>query len=126
MGIFKQFKDMKNVVAAAPEMINQARQLQANAQSYGLAAQQAAGAPAIGADDPRLAPIAGVDLTTYVRVVKGAAAAGLGADGVVARAQSLGVPADAWQQAATGWPARMRGDTALAVHYGNLYGQVGA
>ena len=30
------------VVAAAPEMINQARQLQANAQSYGFAAQQAA------------------------------------------------------------------------------------
>lgn len=130
VGIFKQFKDMANVVAAAPEMIDQARQMQANAQSYNAAAQQAAGigyasGSTIAQDDPRLAPIAGVDLPTYVRVVKAATVAGLGADGLVARAEAMGVPAEAWQQAATGWPARMRGDTALAVHYGTLYAQVG-
>ena len=32
MGLFKQMKDMKNVVAAAPGMVDQAQQMAANAQ----------------------------------------------------------------------------------------------
>ena len=40
MGLFKQMKDMKNVVAAAPGMIDQAQQMQANAQQMQAAAGQ--------------------------------------------------------------------------------------
>ncbi|GAA3289703.1 hypothetical protein Dvina_37065 [Dactylosporangium vinaceum] len=136
MGLFKQFKDMRNVVAAAPDMIAQAQQTSAAAQAYAAQAQASYGMPAgygfapgapaggIAAGDPRLAPIAGVDLTMYARISKAASQEGLNADGLVLKAQSYGVSAQAWQEAATGWPARMRGDMQLAVHYGNLFGQV--
>lgn len=138
MGLFKQMKDLRNVAAQAPDMVAQAQQTAAAAQAYaaqqqaaygmtGYGAANAFGAPVatgMAADDPRLAPIAGVDLAMYARVSKAASQEGLTADGVVAKAQSFGIAADAWQQAATGWPARMRGDTQLAVHYGNLFGQV--
>lgn len=138
MGLFKQMKDLRNVAAAAPDMVAQAQQTAAAAQAYaaqsqaaygmaGYGAANAFGAPVatgIAADDPRLAPIAGVDLAMYARVSKAASQEGLAADGVVAKAQSFGIAAEAWQEAATGWPARMRGDTQLAVHYGNLFGQV--
>jgi hypothetical protein len=138
MGLFKQLKDMKNVVAAAPGMVSQVQQTSAAAQAYaaqqqaaygatGYTAANAFGAPVatgIAADDPRLAPIAGVDLAMYARVSKAASQEGLNADGLILKAQSFGIAADAWQEAATGWPARMRGDTQLAVHYGNLFGQV--
>ncbi|HST80854.1 MAG TPA: hypothetical protein VLL08_03820 [Kineosporiaceae bacterium] len=125
MGFLKQFKDLKNVMAVAPELLGQAQQVQANAQSYGMAAQQAAtSAPAIDPADPRLAPIAGVDLVTYARVIKSTVNGNLGAEAVGARAQSLGVTPEAWQQAGVGWPARMRDDIGLAVHYGTVYGQV--
>jgi hypothetical protein len=138
MGLFKQLKDLRNVAAQAPDMIAQAQQTSAAAQAYaaqtqaaygmtGYTAANAFGAPVatgIAADDPRLAPIAGVDLAMYARISKAASQEGLNADGLVAKAQSFGITADAWQQAATGWPARMRGDTQLAVHYGNVFGQV--
>ena len=129
MGIFKQFRDMANVVAVAPQLVDQARQMQVQAQAYSQAAGQAtwpafAGTSTIDPTDPRLAPIAGVSLLTYIRVVKGAAEQNLGADAVVARAASLGAARDAWQQAAYEWPARMRNDLNLATHYGTLYGRV--
>src|SRR4029453_9945304 len=74
MGLFKQMKDLKNVVAAAPDMMAQAQQTSAAAQAYaaqqqaaygatGYTAANAFGAPVatgIAADDPRLTPIAGV------------------------------------------------------------------
>jgi hypothetical protein len=128
MGIFKQLKDMRNVVAAAPDMMAQAQQTSASAQAYAAQAQAAYGVPAgygypapgapaggIAPGDPRLTPIAGVDLTTYARISKAASQEGLTADGV---------SAEAWHEAVTGWPARMRGDMQLAVHYGTLFGQV--
>jgi hypothetical protein len=76
--------------------------------------------------DPRLGPIAGVDLVTYVRVVKGAVTGDLRADAVVAWAQSLGVTYEAWQQAGREWPLRMRSDQSLARYYGTLYSEVAA
>jgi len=76
--------------------------------------------------DPRLAPIAGVDLVTYARVVKTAIAGNLRAEALVARAQSMGVADGSWQLAGLEWPARMRADRGLAAHYGALYGQVAA
>lgn len=125
MGFLKQFKNMANVVAATPQLLEQAQLMQAQAQTYGLAAQQAStSAAAIDPADPRLAPIAGVDLATYARVIKTTVSGNLGAEAIEARAGSLGVTPEAWRQAGAGWPARMRDDIGLAVHYGTLYGQV--
>ncbi|MET7394807.1 hypothetical protein ABZS66_15095 [Dactylosporangium sp. NPDC005572] len=138
MGLFKQMKDLKNLTAQAPGMVAQAQQTAAAAQAYaaqqqaaygatGYTAANAFGAPVntgIAADDPRLAPIAGVDLVMYARISKAASQEGLNVDGLLLKAQSFGVSAEAWQEAAAGWPLRMRGDTQLAVHYGNVFGQV--
>src|SRR4029453_838154 len=102
-------------------------QQQAAYGATGYTAANAFGAPVatgIAADDPRLTPIAGVGLAMYARISKVASQEGLTADGLVLKAQSYGITAEAWNEAATGWPARMRGDTQLAVHYGNLFGQV--
>jgi len=76
--------------------------------------------------DPRLAPIAGVDLVTYARVVKAAVTGNLRAEALLVRAHSLGVAQGSWQQAGLEWPARMRTDRGLAAHYGALYSQVAA
>jgi len=132
MGIFKQLKDARNVMAAAPGMIAQAQQMSATAQAYAAAQQQAygigPGGQAIGVPDgdPRLAPIAGVDLPLYCRISKAAATQGLDRAGLIAKAATYGVDAASWTEAAAGWPARMHGDTQLAVHYGNLYQTVQA
>ena len=83
MGLFKQLKDMKQSVEAAPAMVAQARQMGAQAQEY-AAAQQAAAetqmqqamatstvqAPAAGGSTE---PIAGVSLELYADISKGLA-----------------------------------------------------
>jgi hypothetical protein len=131
MGLFKQMNDLRAVVAQAPAMVTQAQQLAAaaQAQAEALAATPAygtAGSPRgpIALDDPRLAPIAGVDITLYARLSKLAATDRLDEAGMRLRAVAFGISADAWDQANRGWQARMKGDMALAVHFGNVYQQV--
>lgn len=78
MGLFKQMKDMKNVVQQAPGMIDQAQQLGAQAQEM-AAAQQAAAMQAqaaaqananaqFAAGGPDFEPIAGVSLDLYSEI----------------------------------------------------------
>ncbi len=126
MGTFKQIEDMRDVMAAAPLMIDLGRRRPANAPSFGAGPRPVrpvvCGSP-IRPGDPRLASIAGVDLATYVYVIKGAVGQGLRAGAVVARAQSAGVEPGAWSVAANGWPERLRADLSLAVHYSTLYEQ---
>jgi hypothetical protein len=126
VGLLKQMKDMRNVVAEAPAMVAQAQQLAAAAQASAAyqPAVYSAPAPGIGPDDPRLAPIAGVDITLYARLSKVAATERLDEAGLRLRAVAHGISAAAWDEAAAGWPARMKGDTALAVHFGTIYTQV--
>src|SRR4051794_11780635 len=130
MGLFKQMKQLKDMTVAAPGLLAQAQQTAAAAQAYGAQQQGAYGAVGgfggggLNPGDPRLAPIAGVDLVMYARVSKAASQEMLNADGLVLRAQSYGITAEAWHEAATGWPARMRNDMQLATHYGALFGQV--
>ena len=138
VGLLKQMKDMRATLAEAPAMVAQAQELaaaaQANAQAaqsyayptaagYGSAVGSGAGA-GIGLDDPRLVPIAGVDITLYARLSKVAATERLDEAGLRLRAVAYGVTATAWDEATAGWQARMKGDTALAVHFGAIYTQV--
>jgi hypothetical protein len=129
MGLFKQMKDMKNVVAAAPDMVDQAQQMQANAQQMQAAQMQAAQMGAVpggvgGAVDPAaLEPIEGISLEEYARLSKTIGTRGLDQAGIADYVQTQGHTPDAWQAAYDGWNERFKGNTALAVQYGNLYQQ---
>lgn len=125
----KSIKDMKTMVGAAPGLVEQANQLQAQAQQMqeANAATAAQGqammtGTTIPPDDPRLAPIAGVTLEKYAEVSKAAALQGADEAGLVGLALARGVVSpEAWVEAYQGWNARMQGDMQLATQFGHLY-----
>jgi hypothetical protein len=132
--MFKQFKDMKDMVAAAPGMVEQAQQLgaqaqqmaaaqQAAAQQQMMAAQQAmAGAAGGGVPSgPDFEPISGVSLETYAAVSKGVAAFGYDQSKLPEIAASHGVAAADWDSAAAGWAARIRSNPAVGQRFNALY-----
>ena len=130
MGFLKKsMKDMKTMVGAAPGLIEQAQQMQAQAaQMQQAQAAQAAQAQAmmsgttIPPGDPRLEPIAGVTLEKYAEVSKAAALQGADEAGLVGLALARGVESpQAWTDAYQGWNARMQGDMQLATQFGHLY-----
>ncbi|MBO4208121.1 hypothetical protein [Micromonospora echinofusca] len=139
MGLFKQLKDMKNVVGAAPAMIAEARALQQQAYQtqaaaghyaapaagqYGHPAMAGVGVPQpadIPPGDLRLAPIEGVSLELYAQVSKAAATHRLDEAGMARYAATLGADPVTWPAAIDGWNARMRGDMQLATQFGRLY-----
>jgi hypothetical protein len=138
MGIFKQMKQMKDVVASAPGMIEQAQEMQAA--SLQMAAQQqaaaaaAAGVPAggIGAgitpapapgslSEADLAPIGGVSLELYAELSRELGARGYTLEQAPALAAEHGVGADDWQAAVAGWNQRMAANPAVALQFNRLY-----
>jgi hypothetical protein len=132
MGLFKSFKDMKDMAAAAPAMIDQAQVMQANAMQMqqamahqAAAAQQAAyaaGGPVPAGLSPELtAPIAGVSVEQYVAVVKGIAAYNYDQSMLPTVAASHGIDRAAWEQAAAGFNARVTSSPAFAQHFNALY-----
>lgn len=132
MGFLKGFKDMKQAVAAAPAMINQAQQLGANAQMLNAAqmdqlmvAQQAAmtqqaamSAPIPAAD---LEPIAGVDLPTYAAICKAIVPLGYDQSALPGIAAGRGISREDWDRAAEGWVARMSAVPALGPEFRRHY-----
>ncbi len=129
MGIFKQMKDMKATVAAAPGMIDQANQLAEQssqlAAAQGAAAQQAtseapraAAAPAVG---PDFEPIAGVSLELYVEISKGLAAYNYDQSKAADVAASKGVDGSDWTAAVDGWNARLRANSTVGQRFNALY-----
>ena len=131
MGFFKSMKDMKTVVAAAPAMMQQANQIQANAmamQAQSMAGQQALLArQATAAQHPeafaadKTAPIAGVTLEQYVHVVKGIAAYNYDQAMCPTIAAGLGISAENWATAAEGFNARICADPAFAQRFNAMY-----
>jgi hypothetical protein len=127
MGLFKQMKDMKNVVAAAPDMIEQANAMAAQSQQMAAAQQQAAAATGAvpGApgqlDEATLAPIAGISIEQYAKISKQIGTQGLDDEGVTSLVIGQGLTREAWDEAYNGWNERFKGNTALAVHFGNIY-----
>lgn len=137
MGLFKDFKDMKDMVEAAPGMIDSAQQLQANAQAQAAAAQAQYGAAGampgqayvnnlnagINGEPSAeaLAPINGVTLETYTAIIKELGARGNDQSLLPEIAGSHGVkPAD-WEKAKEGWGARIKDDRALGSKFNALY-----
>lgn len=134
MGLFKQMKDMKDMVNAAPGMIEHAQTLSAQAQEMGAAQQAAAqqqaaaamaaanigGAPA-AAGAGQLEPIAGVTLQQYAMVSKGLAAYGYDQSKAPLVASQHGISAESWDAATAGWSARITADRSVGQAFNAAY-----
>jgi hypothetical protein len=134
MGIFKQMKEMKATVAAAPGMIDQANELaeqsgqlvatqqagvqQAATRQPAAPARQAAAGPAEG---PDFEPIAGVTLDLYAEISKALVALNHNQSEAVDVAASKGVAASDWSTAVDGWNARMRSNPTVGQRFNVLY-----
>jgi hypothetical protein len=129
VGLFKQMKDMKTMVNAAPGVVKQAQEMGAQAQQYAaaqqVASQQAAveqrAAVASQASDADFEPIAGVSIERYVEVSKGLAAYGYDPTKATDVAASLGIDGDSWQTASEGWNQRMRANPGVAQRFNTIY-----
>ena len=131
MGLFKQMKDMKDLVHAAPGMIDQSQQMAANAQvmqQQMMAQQQAAMQQAMGQQGAAVAAqpggldaIAGVDLQKYAKIVKGISTLNYDQSLLPGIAASNGVDASSWTQAADGWGARIKADPGVASAFSAAY-----
>lgn len=128
MGLFKQMKDMKTTVAAAPAMIQQGQQLAASAaamqQAYAGQMQQAmtyqvAIAQPLPADV--MTPIHGVDLPTYAWVAKQLSKVGYDQSKAPAFAATKGITSTDWDAAANGWSSRMQSVPALGQEFRRHY-----
>lgn len=124
MGMFKQMKEMKQMVEAAPALVQAAQQAGEEAQRLAAAtsAQQAGaglGAPALPAAE--LAPIAGVSLDLYAEVSRGLAAYGYDTSRAAEVAARHGIGAANWDAAVEGWNARMAANPAVAREFNRLY-----
>lgn len=131
MGLFKDLKQMKDAVAGAPGMIEQAQQLQAAAQQQ---AAMATGVPAGGigpgitpAPAPGslaaadVEPIGGVSIELYAELSRELGARGYGLDQAPALAAERGIAAADWHAAVAGWNQRMAANPAVALEFNRLY-----
>ena len=139
MGIFKQIRDMKDMVNAAPGLVQQAQQLGAQAQQM-AAAQQAAAQAQYGGQQPGafgqaagafgqtaapagpdFEPIDNVSLDQFAAVTKAVAAFNYDGSKLPQIAASRGIPAYAWESACNGWNERIKSNPAVAQRYNQLY-----
>lgn len=132
MGLLKNLKDMKDMVSAAPGLIESANQMRAQAQAQAAAAQQYGAQAQVNAmnattygepSSEALQPIAGVDLPTYTAVVKGIAAHGYDSARLPEIAAAHGIAAADWAVAQAGWGERIQADKALGSRFNTLYSQ---
>ena len=126
MGLFKGMKDMKDAVAGAPGMIDQAQQMQANAAAYQANMGMAGGVPQqIDPNDPILAPIAGIDLMRYAQLSKAIGHYQLKTQEQIDQyMQSGGHSPEDWQAAYDGWNERFKANMSLSALYAQYFGSV--
>ncbi len=139
MGMMKRMKDMREMVNAAPGMMQQAQQMQQQAQMMGAQAQQMAAAqqaaaqaqlaaaqgqfaqPGAAPAGPDFEPIAGVSLEQFAAISKGVAAYSYDQSKLVEVAASKGVDAGSWDEASRGWNDRIKANPAVAQRFNVLY-----
>jgi hypothetical protein len=126
MGLFKGMKDMKDAVAAAPGMIDQATQMQASAAAMQSNMGMAGGVPQpIDPNDPILAPIAGIDLMRYAQLSKAIGHYQLKSQEQIDEyMQSGGHSPEDWQAAYDGWNERFKANMSLSTLYAQYFGSV--
>lgn len=138
MGMMKRMKDMRDMVNAAPGMIQQAQEMGAQAQQMAAAQQAAAQAqlaaaqaqtaqgggfaqPGAAPTGPDFEPIAGVSLEQFAAISKGVAAYNYDQSKLVEVAASKGVDAASWESAHQGWNDRIKANPAVAQRFNVLY-----
>jgi hypothetical protein len=129
MGLFKQMKDMKNMVAEAPAALDQANQLAANAQVMAAQQQAAATDAAVrqqaavtaAAVGPDFEPISGVSIELYAEISRDLATVNYDQAQAPALANAKGVVSSDWDAAVSGWNARMQTNPAVGQRFNALY-----
>jgi hypothetical protein len=138
VGIFKQMKDMKDMVNATPGLVEQARQIGAQAQQMAEAQRAAAHAQVAQAQmaqyggqpggfgqpapaGPDFEPIEGVSLDQFASVTKAVAAYNYDGSRLPEIAESQGIPGYAWETACNGWNERIKSNPAVAQRYNQLW-----
>jgi hypothetical protein len=140
MGMLKRMKDMKDMVDAAPGMVQQAQQLGAQAQQMAAAQQAAAQAqmaqaggmqgygmqaagmqPGAAPTGPDYDPISGVSLEQFAAVSKGVAAHNYDAAKLPEVAAAHGIASYDWDDASRGWNERIKANPAVAQRFNQLY-----
>jgi ATP/maltotriose-dependent transcriptional regulator MalT len=139
MGMMKRMKDMKDMVNAAPGIMQQAQEMQQQAQQMGAQAQQYAAAqqaaaqaqyaaaqgqfaqPGAAPTGPDFEPIANVSLELFAAISKGVAAYNYDAAKLPEVAASKGVDPGSWDQASRGWNDRIKANPAVAQRFNVLY-----
>lgn len=128
MGLFKQMKQAKDMVAEAPGLMEDAMAMQKAAQEQAAAQQQqlaaaAAANPtaAAAAAEGGVEPIAGVSLETYAKISKELANRGGDQSLAPTIAAEFGVDADSWEAAVAGWNQRMAQDSSVGAQFSALY-----
>ncbi len=129
MGFSKRIKDMKDVVASTPDMIDQAQQMQAQGQQMqaqmGAVAGMQQGAAAV--DPALLEPIDGISLERYAQLSKT-----IGTRQLTTEAQvheflaTQGHTPEQWTAAWEGWNKRMEQDMSLSGHFSVLFSSTAA
>ena len=125
MGLFKQMKDMKNVVKEAPGMVSQANEMAANAQA--MAAQQQAAtaaqdAAAAAGTGPDFEPVNGLSLEIYAEIARTLNAEGTqDQDRARQLAEARGIAPGDWDAAVAEWTARMTRNHAVGKRFNSLY-----
>ena len=122
MNILKGFKDMADMVIAAPDLIQGANEMAAEAKLM-QASYAAAPAAAATVQLPAAAieAIAGVDLELYVKISKGIAGYGYDAAMLPTVASSFGISAANWTTASAGWAQRIQANPAVGARFNQLY-----
>jgi hypothetical protein len=124
MDIFKGISDMKDMVAAAPGLLESANEMAANAQANAAAYQQQVPGYAAPAPEPQagdLDPIAGVSLELYAQISKQLATVGYDQAKAAGIAATHGVSSANWSTAEKGWGDRIRADRGVGVKFNALY-----
>lgn len=130
--MFKQLRETKAMLAAAPAMIEQGQALATNAQALAaLQAQQVAAAQAAhtqavvaeaqAADPGDFEPVAGVSLELYAEISRSFAEVGYDMSQAHALAARKGVSAAAWDAASEEWAACIRRNRAVGQRFNALY-----
>lgn len=123
MGIFKGFKDMADMLVAAPDLIESANAMGAEAKLMQQNQAAASGMSPVVIQPPAasLVPIAGVDLDLYVRISKGIAAYNYDAAMLPTVATSFGISQGDWTIASAGWATRIQTDGSVGARFNQLY-----
>lgn len=130
MGLFKQMKDLAATVHAAPDMIDEAQKLGANAQAMGAQqqaaaqaymAQQQAAMSAGMATSADFEPVNGVSIELWAEISKGLAAYNYDPNKAFDLAAEKGISHDDWQTALDTWNARLKANPAVAQRFNALY-----